>query len=110
MWWFCSDNGAVRPGSSAPFAKGKETLREGGIRVPSFLVWPARVAPGRSTLAPAVTSDYVPTILDLLDVRAPDPVEPIDGISLRDAVEGTRASEHPRTIGFESHGMIGAVH
>jgi arylsulfatase A-like enzyme len=109
MWWFCSDNGAARPGSSAPFPKGKETLREGGIRVPSFLAWPARVAPGRSTSALAVTSDYFPTILDFLGLRVPDPTEPLDGVSIRDVIEGTSASGRPQPIGFESHGMIGAV-
>ncbi|MGH2570935.1 MAG: sulfatase-like hydrolase/transferase [bacterium] len=109
MWWFCSDNGAARPESAAPFRKGKETLREGGLRVPSFLVWPARVTPGRSTFVPVTTSDYFPTILDLLDVRLADPVAPLDGISVRDVVEGTRIQGRPRTLGFESHGMIGAV-
>jgi arylsulfatase A-like enzyme len=109
MWWFCSDNGAARPESSAPFRKGKETLREGGIRVPSFLVWPARVTPGRSTSVPVTTSDYFPTILELLDVRLPDPFAPLDGISVRDVVDGTRTEGRPRTLGFESHGMIGAI-
>jgi arylsulfatase A-like enzyme len=55
------------------------------------------------------TSDYFPTILELLDVRLADPVPPLDGISVRDVVEGTRTQGRPRTLGFESHGMIAAV-
>jgi arylsulfatase A-like enzyme len=79
-------------------------------RASSFLAWPARVAPGRFTAVPVVTSDYFPTILDVLDVRVSDPVEPLDGISIRDVIEGSGATLDARPIGFESHGMIAVVH
>ena len=68
---FCSDNGPEgareeAPGSAGPLRGRKRDLYEGGVRVPAFIVWPRRIRPERTTDFPAVTSDYLPTILEII--------------------------------------------
>ncbi len=106
MWWFCSDNGPENntPGSAGPFRARKRSLYEGGIRVPAFLHWPARITAGRTTDVPSVTSDYLPTVLEALDLPRPPGPEPLDGISLLPLVEG-RMDQRLRPIGFQSGNM-----
>ncbi|MFP6901307.1 MAG: sulfatase-like hydrolase/transferase, partial [Opitutales bacterium] len=103
MLWFCSDNGpegqaGSAPGSAGPFRGRKRSLNEGGIRVPGLLEWPALTKPGSSTDFPAVTSDYLPTILDVLGIEYPDQ-RPVDGISLMPVLKG-ELKERDKPIGF----------
>jgi arylsulfatase A-like enzyme len=53
MLWFLSDNGPEigDPGSAGPFRGGKNSLYEGGVRVPALLVWPRRFKDGVSRLS-----------------------------------------------------------
>ncbi len=107
MVWFASDNGPERgtPGSAGPFRGRKRSLYEGGVRVPALLEWPARIRSPRVTDAPCVTSDYLPTVLDVLGPPpegAPDTRRrPIDGVSLVPLIDG-RDWTRPRPIGFWS--------
>lgn len=106
MIWFCSDNGpegkaGKAPGLAGPFRGRKRSLYEGGVRVPGILEWPARVAAGGVTDFPAVTSDYLPTILDALGLEYPDDTRPLDGISLMPVIDGT-LRERDQPIGFQS--------
>ena len=68
---FCSDNGPENgnPGITGGFKARKRSLHEGGIRVPGLLVWPKAVKKGFKTTTPAFTSDYLPTIADILDIN-----------------------------------------
>lgn len=109
MIWFCSDNGPEgqsfkAPGSAWPLSGRKRSLREGGIRVPGILEWPAQVEAGQRTDLPAVTSDYLPTMIDLLGLKMPD--YPMDGMSLMPLVEGESGDDlnpiRDREIGFQS--------
>lgn len=83
MVWYCSDNGPERntPGSTGKFRERKRSLYEGGLRTPAFLIWKAQVEGNRRVAFPAVTSDYLPTILDVLNLEYPDD-RPLDGESL----------------------------
>ena len=104
MIWFCSDNGpegqaGKAPGSALEFKGRKRSLYEGGVRVPGILEWPGHVSPGTTDVA-AVTSDYLPTTLDILDIPYPDS-RPIDGVSLK-AVIFDQATERSAAIGFQS--------
>lgn len=106
MLWFCADNGPEgnpgprgrSQGSAGPLRGRKRSLYEGGIRVPGFLVWPGQISSPRRTDVPAVTSDYFPTILDVLDIELPS--RPYDGISLLPLIKGTM-TERPAPIFFE---------
>lgn len=100
MIWFCSDNGPENdtPGSSGPFRERKRSLYEGGLRGPAFCVWPNGIKPGLQSDFPAVTSDYLPTIVDMLKISYPES-RPLDGISLMKVVSG-EAMEREKAIGF----------
>ena len=98
LLWYCSDNGI--PNKSGPTANlrgSKGNLYEGGIRVPAIIEWPAVVIKPRISTMPCVTSDIMPTLLDLLGLDLPD--RPIDGISLRPLIEG-QMTTRPQPIGF----------
>lgn len=104
MFWYCSDNGPERKfglaaGSTGSLRGHKRSLFEGGIRVPGVLEWPAQVAAGSQTDIPVCTSDYVPTILDVLEMKMPDE-RPIDGTSLVPLLQG-RMQVRTDPIAFE---------
>ena len=103
---FASDNGPENgtPGSAGHLRGRKRSLYEGGVRVPSLVEWPAKIPAARSTDIPAVTSDYFPTMLDVLGFESKGQPEPIDGVSLLPLVEG-KMTERPRPIGFQSQAM-----
>ncbi len=105
MIWFCSDNGpegesGQAPGSAGPFRGRKRSLYEGGVRVPGILEWPGHVTPGTETDLPALTSDYLPTILDLLEIELPDQ-RPLDGISLLPLLTEKPMQVRDSPIGFQ---------
>jgi arylsulfatase A-like enzyme len=98
LLWYCSDNGI--PGKSGPTANlrgAKGNLYEGGIRVPGIIEWPQVVTKPKATKVPCVTSDIMPTVLELLSLKAPN--RPIDGVSLCSLIRG-KMTERPRPIGF----------
>jgi len=106
MLWFCSDNGSwldpAAPsahGSNGPFRGRKGDVWEGGIRVPGLIEWPSRIKRPVVTEVPVCTSDIYPTIVDLLKIKAPDQVQPLDGISLVPLLDG-QMKERPSPIGF----------
>lgn len=108
MLWFCSDNGpegqtGKAPGSAAHFRGRKRSLYEGGVRVPGILEWPSRVTPGTTDVA-AVTSDYLPTVVEVLGIELPD-TRPLDGTSLFDVITG-KSNSREKPIGFQSGKQI----
>lgn len=109
MLWFCADNGPEgnsfqAPGSAWPLSGRKRSLRDGGIRVPAILEWQGKVAKGERTNVPAVTSDFLPTIADVLNVKLPN--RPYDGRSLAGLFDRGKKSNDEglfnREIGFQS--------
>ena len=108
--WFCSDNGSwldpAAPsahGSNGPLRGRKGEVWEGGIRVPGLIEWPARIKRSVVTEVSACTSDIYPTIVDILKIKVPNQVEPLDGISLVPLLDG-RMKERPSPIGFWARG------
>ncbi len=87
MLWFTSDNGPSlnSPGRTSGLRGRKGTLYEGGIRVPGIIEWPDVIKENKITTHPAVTSDFVPTIMDILGLKNNYPMpknHQFDGISL----------------------------
>ena len=111
MVWFCSDNGPEgndrAPGSTGGLRGRKRSLFEGGVRVPGICEWPARIEANRVADFPASTSDYLPTILDALQLQMPD-ARPLDGVSLLPLIDG-RMKERPRPMGFQSRGPAALI-
>jgi arylsulfatase A-like enzyme len=106
MLWFTSDNGPEGNNDTLGTTRGlrgrKRSLFEGGVRVPGILEWPARVRAGTETATPAVTSDYLPTVLSLLGLELCDE-RPMDGVDLSPLLNGEAASRN-QAIGFHSGG------
>ena len=98
--FYCSDNGpeVQTPGSAGVFRERKRSLYEGGVRVPAFVVWKNNINEGQRIDYPAVTSDYLPTILDILELEYPDN-RPVDGISILMALKGEK-KKRVKPIGF----------
>lgn len=83
---FTSDNGGLHvpelPDTPAthntPFRGGKGFVYEGGLRIPLIANWPGRIKPGENA-TPVITTDWVPTFLELAKVEPP---ATLDGVSL----------------------------
>lgn len=68
-------------GQAGPYRGHKQTLWEGGIRVPCIASCPGRIPAGQVRHQPAIAMDWLPTIAEFCDVPLPDD-RPIDGRSL----------------------------
>lgn len=111
--WFNSDNGITTEGIPAAEQKHlfnggwrdhKGGIYEGSFRVPGLITWPAVIQHPRTSTVACVTSDIFPTLLDLLDLPAPDPRRPLDGVSLKNLIVNQTMTERPRPIGFWRYG------
>jgi arylsulfatase A-like enzyme len=109
--FFCSDNGPEgndkAPGSTGGLRGRKRSLFEGGIRVPGLAEWPAKIKPGSSTTVPTCTSDYLPTILEVIGAEAVED-RPLDGISLMPLFR-EELLQRLQPIAFESGGQLALV-
>lgn len=73
--------------SNAPFRSGKASNYEGGTRVPLLAVWPGKIAAGSESGAIVQSTDFFPTLLEL--VQLPQPVDlKFDGASFAAALRG----------------------
>eukprot|EP01052_Picozoa_sp_SAG31_P030071 SAG31_NODE_3053_length_4739_cov_24.623060_3_plen_162_part_00 len=72
--------------------------------MPGFLVWPSKIKTHRETWVPAVTHDFLPTIMEALGVQSDRPSYALDGISLFPFIAATMDSQvptaRPKPIGF----------
>ena len=89
---FTSDNGGLMGNPSNPITNN-DPLRsqkgypyEGGIRVPTVVKWPGKVAAGKQSDLPIVTLDWAPTILDYMGLNPQE--EGGDGRSLVEVLKG----------------------
>lgn len=90
---FTSDNGGLHVLESAntpathntPFRAGKGYLYEGGLRIPLIVRWPGKTTAGRVEAAPVISTDWVPTLLDVAGVPLP---ANLDGVSLARLLAG----------------------
>lgn len=82
---FSSDNGGAGyvglPQINAPYRGWKLTLFEGGIRVPMFVRWPGKIAPGTVIDTPVAHIDLMPTFAKAGGATLPANLE-IDGVDL----------------------------
>ncbi|MEX2565492.1 MAG: sulfatase-like hydrolase/transferase [Cyclobacteriaceae bacterium] len=98
LLWYFGDNGTPQEGNATvPFRGQKGNVYEGGIRVPSVLEWPDKINQAMINDANAVSSDVLPTLLEIADMELPN--RPIDGISLLPMLEN-RMHQRPVPIGF----------
>ena len=98
---YCSDNGGLQnvyPDSVGGLRGFKESVFEGGIRVPGIIEWPAVIEP-RITGYPVSVEDLFPTIVDILGLPEDVMLQPIDGISLK-PIFTEEIAERGSPIGF----------
>jgi arylsulfatase A-like enzyme len=91
-----SDNGGERFSDNAPLFNHKQTLWEGGIRVPCLMRWPAKLPRGQVVKQPAITMDLTATFLAAAGASAAAD-RPLDGINLLPILLG---QEPPRERTF----------
>jgi arylsulfatase A-like enzyme len=104
--FFASDNGPSGPlarrgiASAGPFKGTKHEVWEGGIRVPSIMYWKGQLEIGECHAATG-TVDYLPTIVDILDLPKPKK-GPIDGESMLPKLTGEKNNrEKPLSFGYK---------
>lgn len=106
LLFFCSDNGGLpnlAPGTVGGLRGFKNSVYEGGLRVPALLEWPAVVKSPRITSVPAATYDLFPTLVDLLGLSASALLAPHDGTSLKPLLTSD-ALARPQPLGFRHLG------
>ena len=92
---FASDNGGnmynevdgTTPTSNAPLRGGKASMYEGGVRCPLSIVWPGVVEQNSWSDAVTQSTDFYPTILEMLDLK-PQAGQEFDGVSIVPALKG----------------------
>jgi arylsulfatase A-like enzyme len=99
LTFFTSDNGPEnnrsRPrsvGITKGLSERKRSLKEGGIRVPGLMEYPRFTKKSKKVNTPFFTSDYLPTILGILDIEYPDQ-RPLDGVDILTTLNDTTTAE-----------------
>jgi arylsulfatase A-like enzyme len=103
---FASDNGPAKEGthtpdffkSGGPFRGMKNSLYEGGIRVPFIARWPGRVKAGGVSDRLVAFWDFLPTAAELAGLPVP---AGIDGVSFAPALLGAPESPRPGYLYWE---------
>lgn len=96
---FTSDNGGqLNVGANnGPWRDGKQSMYEGGLRVPMCATWPGRIKAGSRHNAATITMDIFPTLLEAASARHN---EPIDGRSFLPLLLGKATEAQPRDLFF----------
>ena len=91
---FTSDNGGF-PGATNnhPLNGYKGNLYEGGIRIPTCMVWPGKIQKGATCSTPITFVDYLPTFAELTGASLDAHGQPIDGVSLVPLMMGNSIPE-----------------
>eukprot|EP00659_Diplonema_papillatum_P021425 gene21425-32958_t len=101
--FFASDNGAHLEGgqqiaffnSTGGLLGHKRSLYEGGMRSPSLVRWPGKVAAGSVSRTQWAFWDVLPTLAELAGVGPSELPEDMDGISIVDSLmTGTQQTQH----------------
>ena len=96
---FTSDNGGQTNvgANNGPLKAGKGTVYEGGIKVPTLISWPGKIAPGSGSQRVSLTMDILPTLLEALSAASD---EPFDGVSFLGELLGKKRPEAKREVYF----------
>ena len=107
-----SDNGGAGyiglPEVNAPYRGWKITLFEGGIRVPMFVKWPGKIAPGTKVDTPVAHIDLMPTLAAAAGASLPDDLI-VDGQDLLPVATGIGDLTRPNDAIFWQSGYYRVV-
>ena len=106
---FTSDNGgSLHFGAdNGPLRDGKGTTYEGGIRVPTAIRWPGKIAPGSHSEVVALSMDLYATVLDAAGLSPP---EDLHGVTLLPVLLGKTERLAPRDAFFSRLMPGGTIH
>ncbi len=94
--------------SNLPLRGGKGWLYEGGIREPLIIRWPGVTGKGKMCDVPVISVDFLPTILDMIDLPIPQEYK-LDGVSivplLKGGTELDREALYWHFPHYSNHGM-----
>jgi arylsulfatase A-like enzyme len=93
---FTNDNGGEWLSRNAPLFHRKDTLWEGGIRVPAIVRWPGHVPPGKVSSQVGITMDLTMSILAATGTPVPAAAH-LEGTNLLPILEG-KAPYAERTL------------
>lgn len=90
---FTSDNGGrlADEANNGPYRDGKQTLYEGGLRVPTGVSWPAKMEAGTESDRILLTMDIFPTFLEAAGISYDGP---LNGISFLPTLLGERQGKY----------------
>lgn len=111
LLWFCSDNGGLpnlKPETVGGLRGFKNTIYEGGLRVPAIVEWPAVIKTPRITRYPAGTVDIFPTIAEITGLPASAMLKPIDGSSLK-PLFAAELKERAKPLPFRHQGRAALI-
>ncbi len=97
---YTQDNGGEWLSRNAPFFHRKDTVWEGGVRVPLVARWPGRIPSGKTSPQVGNMFDLLPTLLAATGAAVPADAK-LDGVSLLPVMEG-RAQPVERTLFFRN--------
>jgi len=96
---FVSDNGGQLSvaANNGPLRDGKQSMYEGGLKVPASFTWPGKIAKGSVSAQRALTMDIYPTIAEALGI----PINYfIDGLSMYPSILGQEQDLDDRELFF----------
>lgn len=96
---FTSDNGGrlADGANNGPLRDGKQSVYEGGLKVPTCVVWPGQVEAGSQSPHIALSMDLYPTLLEAAGVTAAPKVE---GRSFLPVLKGEPMAAEERPLYF----------
>ena len=96
---FTSDNGGLLrdEANNGPLRDGKQSVYEGGLRVPTSIVWKGHIVPGSNTNYKAATMDLYPTLLEAVNINIK---HSIDGMSFLPVLKGQNVDDSKRLLYF----------
>lgn len=96
---FTSDNGGLLrdAANNGPLRDGKQSVYEGGLKVPTVMVWKDKIMAGTSTDYKALSMDLFPTLLEAAGLQA---THPIEGVSFFPTLMGQTQSDQGRPLFF----------
>jgi arylsulfatase A-like enzyme len=96
---FSSDNGGHLPSkaNNGPLRDGKQSMYEGGLKVPTAMSWPGKIAAGSVSGQMNLSMDIYPTLLEVAGLQ---PKQPIEGRSFLPVLLGENAPAEERTLYF----------
>lgn len=96
---FSSDNGGHLPSqaNNGPLRDGKQSMYEGGLKVPTAISWPGKIPAGSVAEQMNLSMDIYPTLLEIAGL---EPQQPIEGRSFLPVLLGEDAPAEERTLYF----------